>query len=361
MSNNEANVVHSLAGSEKKEAENRLATKQNRSSLFIKKAKEYIKGKKAVSMYQIFDKTKKINIKINQNINIKLKNKESGISKPKTDNIKERNSKIQTCINKNNNVINSPHNSSKKRSQDVESSNRMENILDKNLKLDSFYEKQDEQYLEFYINNNIKNKEFKLHDNTITTNKYSLITFIPKGLLIQFFRLSNIYFLFTAIIQSIPLISPLTSVTSIVPLIFVLGVSLIREGIEDLSRHNYDNLNNQEEVIVLRDNKFIKSESKTLKNGEIILVYENKSIPTDMILIDSGFSEGICYVETSSLDGEKTLKLKVANKYTKGFISNDIKANKGIEKIVCDEKYLFNGFISKWDCSYYFRKRRRIY
>ena len=68
MSNNEANVVHSLAGSEKKEAENRLATKQNRSSLFIKKAKEYIKGKKAVSMYQIFDKTKKINIKININI-----------------------------------------------------------------------------------------------------------------------------------------------------------------------------------------------------------------------------------------------------------------------------------------------------
>ena len=52
-----------------------------------------------------------------------------------------------------------------------------------------------------------------------------------------------------------------------------------------------------------------------------------------MILIDSGFSEGICYVETSSLDGEKTLKLKVANKYTRGFISNDIKDNKGIIKI----------------------------
>jgi len=342
MSNNESNAVSSLPGSEKKEAENRLEAKQNKSSLFVKKAKEYIRGKKASSMYQIFDKTNKINIKINQNINIKIKNKESGI---KTENIKKKSSKLQTFIYKNNNVIISPINLSKKRSHELDSSYKMENFLDKNLKLDSFYEKQDEQYLEFFINNNIKNKEFKLHDNTITTNKYSLITFIPKGLLIQFFRLSNIYFLFTAIIQSIPLISPLTSVTSIVPLIFVLGVSLIREGIEDLSRHNYDNLNNEEEVIVLRDNKFVKTKSKTLRNGEIILVYENKSIPTDMILIDSGFSEGICYVETSSLDGEKTLKLKVSNKYTKGFISNDIKVNKGVEKVVCDEKYLFNGFI----------------
>ena len=49
-----------------------------------------------------------------------------------------------------------------------------------------------------------------------------------------------------------------------------------------------------------------------------------------MILIDSGFTEGICYIETSSLDGEKTLKLKVANKYTQGFISNDINKPKRI-------------------------------
>jgi phospholipid-transporting ATPase len=107
---------------------------------------------------------------------------------------------------------------------------------------------------------------------------------------------------------------------------------MIREIIEDLSRHNYDNLNNGEEVIVLRENKFVKAMSSTLRHGEIILLYENKSIPADMILIDSGFSEGTCYVETSSLDGEKTLKLKISNKYTQGFISNDInvKNNKNI-------------------------------
>jgi phospholipid-transporting ATPase len=133
-------------------------------------------------------------------------------------------------------------------------------------------------------------------------------------------------------------------VTAIIPLIFVLGVSLIREAIEDFARNNFDYLNNEEEVIVYRNNKFVKSNSKTLRLGEIILVYENQNIPTDMILIDTGYQDGICYVETSSLDGEKNLKFKVANKYTKGFINNDIDNRiQIIDKYIQPGKYFFSG------------------
>ena len=221
----------------------------------------------------------------------------------------------------------------------------MDKLLLKQLKIDSKDEKQ-EEFIEFYINDNKKNKlYYYLKDNTISTTKYNIFTFIPKGLLYQFSRLSNVYFLFTAIIQSIPLISPLTSLTAIIPLLFVLGVSMIREAIEDLGRNSYDNLNNEEEVIVFRNDRFVKSQSKTLRSGEIILVYENHIIPADMILIDSGFAEGTCYIETSSLDGEKTLKLKVSNIHTQGFISDDIRSNKAIEKLIEPEKYIFNGFI----------------
>ena len=73
-------------------------------------------------------------------------------------------------------------------------------------------------------------------------------------------------------------------------------------------------------MIVFRNNKFIKSTIKTLRHGEIVLVYENHNIPADMTLIDTGYVEGTFYVENSSLDGEKNLKLKVSNKYTQGFI-----------------------------------------
>ena len=137
--------------------------------------------------------------------------------------------------------------------------------------------------IEFFINNNKKNSEFRLKNNKISTTKYNLITFLPKGLLYQFSRLPNVYFLFITIIQSIPIISPLNALTAIIPLIFVLGVSMIRELIEDLSRHKYDKINNNEEVMVFREGKFVTTQSKLLKNGEIVLIYENESIPADLV------------------------------------------------------------------------------
>ena len=194
-----------------------------------------------------------------------------------------------------------------------------------NMYSDSIYQNEineQEQLLSFHINDN---KKYKISNNRISTTKYNYLTFLPKGLLLQFTRLPNIFFLFTAIIQSIPVISPLTSLTAIIPLIFVLGVSMIREFIEDWSRKNYDDLNNKEEVIVFRDGSFKKDHSQSLRIGEIIIVTEGKTIPADMILIDSGLREGIAYVETSSLDGEKALKFKLANKQTIGVFSESNK------------------------------------
>ena len=341
-----------------------------RESIFAQKAIEF-KNKKSISMKQIFDSKEKISININQNINIntnlkeplqkinevkdKDKEKDGNDSKPQSEEGqgKGKGIRMKSCIfnmeserKKDKKAVLSMNiNRAKSKDvRDVDSSYRMEKLLEKQSKLDTKEEKK-EQFLEFYINDNIKNKVYKLKDNRITTTKYNVFTFIPKGLLYQFSRLSNVYFLFTAIIQSIPLISPLTSITAIVPLIFVLGVSMIRELIEDLVRNNFDNLNNEEEVIVLRNNRFIRAMSKTLRYGEVILVYENKNIPADMILIDSGLGEGICYVETSSLDGEKTLKLKVANKYTQGFLSKDINSNKGITRLFLSKRYSFSGYI----------------
>ena len=55
--------------------------------------------------------------------------------------------------------------------------------------------------------------------------------FYEESLLIQFERLANIYFLVIAILQSISAISPLGPLTAWAPLIVVLGISMLREGI----------------------------------------------------------------------------------------------------------------------------------
>ena len=66
--------------------------------------------------------------------------------------------------------------------------------------------------------------------NRILTTKYSIISFLPKSLILQFTRASNFVYLISAVLQSIALISSLSPVTAIGPLVFVLIVALIREG-----------------------------------------------------------------------------------------------------------------------------------
>src|SRR5687767_7593800 len=106
---------------------------------------------------------------------------------------------------------------------------------------------------EFHINDRHSNIPLKIQNNTIKTTKYNILTFLPKSLLFQFMRLANVYFLFIAIIQSIRLLSPLSPATAIIPIAFVLTVSIIREGIEDYARYKYDKALNSEPCLVYRD------------------------------------------------------------------------------------------------------------
>ena len=186
-----------------------------------------------------------------------------------------------------------------------------------------------EKLYQFYINDTQKNKEnfpyFK--DNRIDTTKYNIITFLPKALIIQFVRLANIYFLVSAILQCIPIISPLAPASAVVPLIIVLSVSIIREGIEDYSRAKLDQQQNNEPTSAYIDGKWENTTSGNLRIGEIVEVLQEEPFPADLILLDSELPEGICFIETGTLDGEKTLKQKEAPKETKG------KFNENEEKI----------------------------
>ena len=77
-------------------------------------------------------------------------------------------------------------------------------------------------------------------------------------------------------------------------------------------------MNNEEKVIVYRDGRFIETKSMNLRVGELVVIFDNSTIPCDMVLMDSNLNEGVCYVETSSLDGEKALKQKISNRLTNG-------------------------------------------
>ena len=159
-----------------------------------------------------------------------------------------------------------------------------------------------------FLNDDERNSKYPYPTNYIKTTKFTIITFLPLALLIQFGRVANIYFLIIAILQSIPAISPLSPYTAYLPIIFVLTVSVIREGIEDFRRYRSDKKINMATFMkLLPKGDFRDIQSKDIMVGDILLIKENDAFPADMILLKS--SGGLnAYIQTSSLDGEKNLK-----------------------------------------------------
>ncbi|KAG4306223.1 hypothetical protein PORY_000211 [Pneumocystis oryctolagi] len=81
--------------------------------------------------------------------------------------------------------------------------------------------------------------------NKIRTTKYTPLSFIPKNLFYQFHNIANIYFFIIVILQNFPIFGTRNPGLSAVPLIVIILVTAIKDGIEDWRRTVLDNeLNN---------------------------------------------------------------------------------------------------------------------
>lgn len=161
----------------------------------------------------------------------------------------------------------------------------------------------------------------KYPSNLIKTSKYTLWNFLPKNLFEQFRRLANFYFLIIAIIQVTLPNSPVSPMTSVLPLIFVVGVTAIKQGYEDYLRHKSDRAVNNKEVIVLKNGQEERVKSKNIKVGDILKVEINKEFPCDLVMLSSKEENGQCYITTANLDGETNLKIRNCVSETKGLSS----------------------------------------
>ncbi|KAI8508816.1 Phospholipid-transporting ATPase IA [Branchiostoma belcheri] len=152
----------------------------------------------------------------------------------------------------------------------------------------------------------------KFCSNKISTAKYNFFTFLPKFLFEQFRRYANAFFLFIALLQQIPDVSPTGRYTTAVPLLFILLVAAIKEIVEDYKRHRADDLVNRREVLVLRNGQWVSLYWTQVEVGDIVKVTNGHFFPADLIIMASSEPQGMCYVETSNLDGETNLKIKQA-------------------------------------------------
>ncbi|CAA7402230.1 unnamed protein product [Spirodela intermedia] len=148
--------------------------------------------------------------------------------------------------------------------------------------------------------------------NYVSTTKYTVATFLPKSLFEQFRRVANIYFLISACLSFTPL-APYTAVSAVVPLIVVIGATMVKEAVEDWRRFQQDvEVNNRRIKVHRGGGEFDSTDWKNLRVGDIVKVEKDHFFPADLVLLSSSYEDGICYVETMNLDGETNLKLKQA-------------------------------------------------
>uniref|UniRef100_A0A8C9VJY8 Phospholipid-transporting ATPase n=1 Tax=Scleropages formosus TaxID=113540 RepID=A0A8C9VJY8_SCLFO len=122
----------------------------------------------------------------------------------------------------------------------------------------------------------------KFCSNRVSTAKYNVITFLPRFLYSQFRRAANAFFLFIALLQQIPDVSPTGRWTTLVPLLFILVVAAVKEIIEDLVRKLYLLFH---PFMVLRNGAWEIVHWEKVAVGEIVRATNGDHLPADLVIL----------------------------------------------------------------------------
>ncbi|XP_043702101.1 phospholipid-transporting ATPase 1-like [Telopea speciosissima] len=168
-----------------------------------------------------------------------------------------------------------------------------------------------------YVNDPKKtNSKYEFTGNEVRTSKYTVITFLPKNIFIQFHRVAYLYFLAIAALNQLPPLAVFGRTVSLFPLLFVLAVTAFKDGYEDWRRHRSDENENNREALVLQSGQYRLKKWKKIQAGDVLKVSANETIPSDMVLLATSDPSGIAYIQTINLDGESNLKTRYARQET---------------------------------------------
>lgn len=175
--------------------------------------------------------------------------------------------------------------------------------------------------------------------NIVSNAKYTLWSFLPMTLYNEFRFFLNIYFLLVALSQIIPYLRIGYMSTYILPLVFVLTISIGKEAFDDIARRRRDAEANSEFYTVLAFDqdlstrpkssgaREIQKKSRDLKVGDILKLEKNQRVPADVVILRSTPADAIIettpddsagdslaaetFIRTDQLDGETDWKLRI--------------------------------------------------
>ncbi|OBA23112.1 phospholipid-translocating P-type ATPase [Metschnikowia bicuspidata var. bicuspidata NRRL YB-4993] len=153
--------------------------------------------------------------------------------------------------------------------------------------------------------------------NAVLNAKYNPVTFVPVILYEQFKFFFNLYFLLVALSQAVPQLRIGYLSSYIVPLAFVLLVTMLKEAGDDIARRRRDIEQNNEQYEVLNRSFSLGLDVasvplKNLKVGDLVRLHKDMRVPADLVLLHSSDPNGEAFIKTDQLDGETDWKLRVA-------------------------------------------------
>ncbi|GAB0089123.1 Phospholipid-transporting ATPase [Sergentomyia squamirostris] len=184
--------------------------------------------------------------------------------------------------------------------------------------------------------------------NKIHTTKYTMLSFLPKNLLEQFHRVANLYFIFIVLLNWFPAINAFGKEIAMIPVLFVLGVTAIKDLFEDRRRRSSDKRINNTTCRVYHgeSERYKKVLWQDIRVGDLVHLSNNETVPADILLLRSSDPHGVCYIDTCDLDGETNLKRR---EVVRGFAEKQLcfSANKYISRVEVDAPstkiYRFHG------------------
>ncbi|TGZ74703.1 hypothetical protein CRM22_000806 [Opisthorchis felineus] len=149
--------------------------------------------------------------------------------------------------------------------------------------------------------------------NAIISARYTWLNFVPKNLFEQFHNMANIFF--ATITVPYAFAEAATSVWSnLGPLIAILVMTMIKDGIEDILRHRRDRKVNHRLVQTLNVNatgttlEWVVKLAMDLRVGDVIFCERDQSFPCDLVVLASSNTSTEINVTTTNLDGESNIK-----------------------------------------------------
>lgn len=201
-----------------------------------------------------------------------------------------------------------------------------------------------------WLNNPTRNNASRFPSNYVSTTKYTPLNALPKFLFEQFTRFSNAYFLFVGILYCIDSVTPIFTVgrySNLWTLAFVIAISGVKEGIEDVRRYRQDRRVNRASTHLIGGGSKTTVRWADVKVGDLIRVRNKETFPADMVLLASSSEDGLGFVETKQLDGESNLKVKTVPPAIAPLFKSDAQALIVQGRVECetpnDRLYNFHG------------------